>query len=366
MDLPDFKTEQWMNDHEGNAVYNMTDTCVEPLSWNELAAMDRDHLLDHVMMDYGTITGDERLKREILSLYTSGSEENITMAQGCLQANEMVLDTLLNPGDTVLTFAPGYQQFTDIPAAIGCHVIQLPLYEERGWMPDFHEIEDAMHQPVRMIILNHPSNPTGSFLKKEDLQRLADLAGKQNTWILSDEVYRGLHVDEISVSDIYERGISTSSFSKLFSLAGLRLGWIKGNRELIHQINVRRDYTIISTGQLADTLGLIALQHKEELLKRSRKITDANREVLQKFLKEDHRFSCVIPCAGTVCFLKYEGRISSRDLAEGIQKKYGVFYVPGSCFGCENHLRLGLTRNPHQTEEGLRLTARYLSEVTER
>lgn len=364
MDLPDFKTEQWMNEHEGNALYNMTDTCVEPLTWKELLSMDSDHLLDQVTMDYGVITGDERLKQEILSLYSSGTIQNITMAQGCLQANEMVMDTLLYPGDTVLTFTPGYQQFTDIPKAIGCDVIELPLYEEKEWMPDFSEIETAMeHHPVKMIILNHPSNPTGSFLKREDLVRLIKLAEEHKTWILSDEVYRGLHKEEVSVSDLYDLGVSTSSFSKLFSLAGLRLGWIKGNKELIHAINVRRDYTIISTGQLADTLGLIALQHKDQLLDRSRKITDANKQVLSEFLQKDDRFSCVIPQAGTVCFLKYEGNISSRNFAEKIQEKYGVFYVPGACFGCENHLRLGLTRDPDQTFKGLQLTARFLSEA---
>ena len=363
MDLPDFKTEQWMNEHEGNALYNMTDTCVEPLSWKELLAMDEEHLLDQVTMDYGTITGDERLKQEILSLYRTGTTENITMAQGCLQANEMVMDTLLNPGDTVLTFTPGYQQFTDIPAVIGCHVIQLPLYEEKGWLPDFEEIREVMKKPVKMIILNHPSNPTGSLLSREDLKELISLAEKQNAWILSDEVYRGLHENEVSVSDMYERGVSTSSFSKLFSLAGLRLGWIRGNAELIHAINVRRDYTIISTGQLADTLGLIALKHKRELLERSRRITDENKKVLKQFLSEDKRFSCVIPEAGTVCFLRYQGNVPSAEFAEGIQKKYGVFYVPGSCFDCENHLRLGLTRKPESTRKGLELTARYLSEI---
>lgn len=363
MHLADFKTEQWMNDHEGNALYNMTDTCVEPLTWRELLAMDTDHLLDHVTMDYGDITGKTELKQAILSLYENGTVENITMAQGCLQANEMVMDTLLNPGDTVLTFTPGYQQFTDIPKAIGCHVIELPLYEDRGWMPDFQEIEKAMKKPVKMIILNHPSNPTGSFLQREDLKRLIGLAEKADAWILSDEVYRGLHEQEDSVADLYEKGISTSSFSKLFSLAGLRLGWIKANREVIHAINVRRDYTIISTGPLADTLGLIAMNHKDELLERSRKITDGNKQVLREFLAEDPRFSCVIPDAGTVCFLRYEGKIESSVFAEEIQKKYGVFYVPGSCFDCENHLRLGLTRDPKQTRRGLELTARFLREA---
>jgi aspartate/methionine/tyrosine aminotransferase len=360
MKLPDFKTEQWMNVYEGMARLNMTDTCVEPLSFQELMRMDTDHLLDRVTMDYGEIPGDTELRKQILSLYQKGKIENITMAQGCLQANEMVMETLLEAGDHVITFTPSYQQFSSLPASIGCQVTEIPLIEEKGWAPAWDQLEEAMRQKVKMIILNNPNNPTGSFLEREDLIRLCSLAQKQGTWILSDEVYRGLHEEEVSVSDLYERGISTASLSKLFSLAGLRLGWIKASEELIHTINVRRDYSIISTGPMVDAMGRIALNHKEELLNRSRSITDANRKVLREYLQEDSRLSCVIPKAGTVCFLKYDAPVKSADLARGILQKDGVFFVPGSCFACESHLRYGLSRDPEMMKRGLHLLSAYL------
>ena len=82
----------------------------------------------------------------------------------------------------------------------------------------------------------------------------------------------------ISISDIYENGISTSSLSKVFSLAGLRLGWIKANEDVIHQINVRRDYSMISTGPLVDKLGWIALKHKDELILRAKNIISTNKK----------------------------------------------------------------------------------------
>ena len=363
MKIADFKVEQWMNAYEGKAVYNMTDTCVSPFTFSELKAMDTEHLLDRVKMDYGTITGDERLKEEILKLYAKGTTDVITMAQGCLQANEMVMETLLEPGDNVITYTPSYQQFTDLPVSLGCQVTVLPLIEEQNWQPSLSQLQKAFQKKIKLVILNCPNNPTGTLLNKEYLTELFALAEQNDAYILCDEVYRSPEIP--SISDLYAKGISTSSLSKMFSLAGLRLGWVKGPSEVINAINVRRDYTIISTGALIDTLGLIALQHKEEILSRSHQIIAANQKILTNWLKENPSFHIVMPQAGTVGFLQYDAPIDSESFAKEILEQEGVFYVPGSCFDCEKHLRLGLTADSSAFAKGLQLTAAFFQKQEE-
>ena len=101
MRLPDFKVEQWMNDYENDAIYNMTDTCVKSLTLQELLDLE-DFDFSNLILDYGQITGDIELKKEILSLYEHGTIDNITTAQGCLQANELVMNTLLEKGDHII------------------------------------------------------------------------------------------------------------------------------------------------------------------------------------------------------------------------------------------------------------------------
>ena len=365
MHLDDFLTEQWMNEHENDAVYNMTDTCVEPLSFSALMAMDNEDILRDVVLDYGTITGDIRLKREILKLYRSGTEDSITMTHGCLSANELVMYTFLEPCDTVVTFTPGYQQFTDLPRSIGCYVKEVKLYEEKGWMPDFDELEAAFAGPVRMVILNNPSNPTGTFFDEIFLNTLIGSCRKQGTLILCDEVYRGKEPDEVSVSDLYEYGLSTCSLSKMFSLAGLRLGWVKADPDLIRQINVRRDYSFISAGPLAESAALAALRHQDDLLLRSKSIIADNIKVYEEWLKSVPYASLVIPKHGTVGFLSYTGNMESRELALALLAEDGVFFVPGSCFGCEKHLRIALTREPEKTRHGLAVLAEKLKKINE-
>lgn len=361
MYLPYFDTEQWMTDHEGGALYNLTDTCIRPFSLGELLEMDKEGISKDVVLDYGSITGDVRLKKELLSLYTTGSEENITTASGCNQANEMVMLALLENGDRLITYTPGYQSYIDLPKSVGCDVVTLPLYEDNGWQPSLTDLRKAFEQPVKMVILNMPSNPTGVVFNEEYLNELIALCRKENTWILADEVYRDIR--QPSLSDLYEKGIATASLSKLFSLAGLRFGWIKGPKEVIDTINCRRDYSIISTGPLVDTLALVALRNKEAILNRSYQRIETSKTIIHEWLKEEKRCTWVEPAGGTVSFLGYHKKTSSAALCEGLQKRYGVFFVPGSAFGYEYHVRLSLTAEADRLKEGLRLFSRYLDEI---
>ena len=297
MRLPDFKVEQWMNDYENDAIYNMTDTCVKFLTLQELLDLE-DFDFSNLILDYGQITGDVELKKEILSLYEHGTIDNITTAQGCLQANELVMNTLLEKGDEVICVVPGYQQFVDVPKSIGCKVHLVEL-DEMDWQVSVEKFRGVLNSSTKMMILNNPSNPTGTEYSNDFLNALIEICKPYGTYILCDEVYRGLN-QEVSISDIYENGISTSSLSKIFSLAGLRLGWIKANEYVIHQINVRRDYSMISTGPLVDTLGRIALKHKDELILRAKniistnKLDNRNQVKIKKISMIFHGFYCTL------------------------------------------------------------------------
>lgn len=359
MRLPDFKVEQWMNDYENDAIYNMTDTCVKALTLQELLDLE-DFDFNELTLDYGQITGDVELKKEILSLYERGTIDNITTAQGCLQANELVMNTLLEKGDEVICVVPGYQQFVDIPKSIGCKVNLIEL-DERDWQVGVEKFRKMLNTSTKMIVLNNPSNPTGTEYSNDFLNELIEVCKPYGTYILCDEVYRGLN-QEVSISDIYENGISTSSLSKVFSLAGLRLGWIKANEDVIHQINVRRDYSMISTGPLVDKLGWIALKHKDELILRAKNIISTNKNIVREWLKENPRFECVLPSGGTVCFLKYYFDLKSETFSKLLLAEKGVFFVPGSCFDKEYYFRLGLAQDSKLFKSGLDELSNFVDE----
>ena len=255
---------------------------------------------------------------------------------------------------------PGYQQFVDVPKSLGCKVHLVEL-DEWDWQVSVEKFRGVLNSSTKMIILNNPSNPTGTEYSNEFLNALIELCKPYNTYILCDEVYRGLN-EEVSISDLYENGISTSSLSKMFSLAGLRLGWIKANEYVIHQINVRRDYSMISTGPLVDKLGWIALKHKDELILRAKNIISTNKNIVHEWLKDNPSFECVLPSGGTVCFLKYYFDLKSETFAKVLLAEKGVFFVPGSCFDKEYYFRLGLAQDSKLFKAGLNELSNFVDE----
>ena len=350
MKINDFKVEQWMNDHEKKAIYNLTDTCVKACTWQEL--MERVDIDPDLGLDYGDITGSEAVKQAILSLYTTHDLKSLTMFHGCLEANQHVMDTLLEPKDHIITYTPGYQQFWDYPRSLGVDATLLALKEEMGWMPNIDELKESIRSNTKMIILNNPNNPTGTMFPRSFMEPLIQICKEKGIWILCDEVYRGFD-DQPSISDLYEKGIATSSLSKVFALPGLRYGWVKACPSLISKINVRRDYTMISTGPLMDTIAAQVLAHKDEILQKNKAYIEQNKHIFTTWEQTQSHYHLIMPKAGTVGFLSYDMDISSTDLANRLLDEEGIFFVPGSCFGFDHLVRFGLGQDSHLLEKGL-------------
>ena len=354
MRLPVFKVEQWMTDYENQAIYNLTDTCIQAHSLSELQ-LDKD-----IVLDYGSITGDIKTKECILSMYETGDINSITTTHGCLEANELVMMTLLEKGDHVITFTPGYQQFIEFPKMLGCEVSCISCFEKENWMPNLEKVKEAITGSTTMVILNNPNNPTGAYLDRDMLETLIEICREKKIYIFCDEVYR-CDLSQASISDLYEYGVSTSSLSKAFGLAGLRFGWIKANQEIINRINQVRDYTMISTGPLSDAFAKCALEKKGKFLKDGQAIIQKNKEIVSKWLEKDSRFHVVLPKTGTVCFLGYDFDIDSQTLSRELLKE-GIFFVPGSCFEASRYLRLGLGQESTKLEIGLEKLSQWVDD----
>jgi len=367
MKIAEFDVETWMTDHENHCQYNLTETCISSLSLNDLQSFVDENIAEHLMsmtMDYGPIIGSPRLKKAILSLYEKGNADNITISHGAINGNELVMMTLLKPGDHVISFYPSYQQMYDFPRSLGCEVSLIELKEENNWLPSIEDFKKYMKPHTKMFCLNAPNNPTGTTLPLSLMKEIIALAKEHHCYILCDEIYRGLNTvtkeKSPSFSDYYEKAIVTQSLSKVFSFAGLRLGWIKGPKEVIDLINLRRDYHIISSGPMDDYLACLVLENKEQILKRNFEIVNKNKEILKEWMAHEPHVSCVIPEDGTVGFLKYDFDIPSKQLCEKLQEETGVFFVPGSAFGIEYHLRFGFTHEESEVREGLQVFSNWL------
>lgn len=365
MKIDKFKVEEWFNKYESKAKYDLADTCVESLSVDELLKITGGDLkeIHSKKLNYGDIHGSTRLKNAICTMYKKQNPANITVTHGAIGANQLVMLSLIEPKDKVVSIIPTYQQHYSIPKSIGANVKILYLKEENNWLPDLDELENLVGNDTKIICMNNPNNPTGAVIPEKMLEQIVKIAQKSGAYILCDEVYRGLeHNGQISksIADIYKKGISTGSVSKVFSLAGLRLGWITAPEEVIEEINHQREYNTISVGILDDYFASLAIENKNKIIERNLHKILEGKKVLTDWLNTENHCHCVIPQGGTTAFARYDIKIKSTDLCKKLQKDTGVMLLPGETMELDGYLRIGYGNNLAKLKQALNIFSHWL------
>jgi aspartate/methionine/tyrosine aminotransferase len=371
-----FALERWMTTWETLTPYDIAESGIYPMSVKELLAFEppaeREQLLERLLdlrLGYSEAPGTLELRSAIAATYRRAGPEEILVTTGAIEANFLLFNVLLEPGDHVVAVYPAYQQLYSVPRAIGCEVALWKLRPENGFRYDLHELERLLTTRTRLIVINTPHNPTGAMLSEEDLIRIDRLAASVGARVLSDEAYRWLDLpggDPLAppMRDLGEAGISVGTVSKPFGLPGLRIGWIAGPAELIAQCWATRDYVTLSPGKLNDALAVLAFKHRGRIVERTRAIVRRNLETARAwFAEHSDVVSWTPPRGGLLALLGYALDIPSLELSDRLAEKYGVMLAPGSAFGVEHHLRIGVGQEPDTFAEGLRRTAACLADL---
>ena len=374
MKIKPFAVEEWMNAWEVGAKYNIAETCVDSISMNdlfELTGEDKTEFLNRLCarrLSYGDIEGLPEFRKGVCGLYKTLNIENIVPTHGASGANHHVFYSLISPGDRVVSIMPTYQQLYSIPESYGADVQILHLSKENNYLPDLEKLRRLVTPKTKMICINNPNNPTGALMSEQLLREIVEIARSADAWILCDEVYRHLSQEDgwcPSIVDLYEKGISVSSMSKAFSLAGLRLGWIATHdMSVVKSCLSHRDYNLVSCGVFDEMLAAVALKHRDKLLERSRKIVRENLQILDDWVGSEPHVSYVKPKAGTTALVYYDLDISSYEFCEEMYKKTGAFVTPGDCFEVPHSMRIGYAYGKQDLIDGLKAISEYIAMKT--
>lgn len=370
MKIEDFHVEIWMNTYETKCKHNIAETCVDSITFAdlmELAGKTGDILgeLNGMKLTYGAIEGSLRLRTAISALYPGRGPHEVLVTHGAIGANALLYDTLIEPGDEVVSIVPAYQQHYSLPESRGARVKRLKLRAEDGYLPDLDALEALVTPETKIIALTNPNNPTGSVIDEARLRGIADIARRHNAWVLCDEVYRGVNQADdalpASMAEIYERGVAVGSMSKAFALAGLRLGWIVASPDLLQKVTVHRDYNTISVGMIDDHVASIALENSDALLRRNRQIVRTNLTLLDDWVSREPLMSWVRPTGGTVTLLNYDLDIGSYEFCRRLMDETGVLLTPGAAFEMEGTVRIGFGNGTDALRGGLEGLSRFLA-----
>jgi aspartate/methionine/tyrosine aminotransferase len=357
MKLEQFSLERMQSTWEHRVDFNLSESGVRPLSPRELLANDSgatDGVLDQRLV-YTQSNGTPELRAAIAALYPGASDEHIQVTNGGSEANFISVWRLIEPGDEVAMLVPNYLQTWGLARAFGATVREWRLIEEGHggrWRPDLQTLEQIVSDRTRLIIICTPNNPTGARLTAEELDRIAAIAARHGTWILSDEVYRGAELDGVdspSMWERYDRLIITSGLSKAYGLPGLRIGWAVAPPPMIASLWSYHDYTTIGPGALSDRLARAALAPATRLriLDRTREILRANLPLVEDWLRaHESGFSWTPPEAGAIIYVRYHYRVNSTMLVTRLRDTHSVLVVPGDHFGMDGYLRIGYGEPP--------------------
>lgn len=373
MKIEPFKVEEWMNAYETGARYNIAETCVDSVSLDELFELTGENKgkfwneFSSQRLTYGYIEGNPSLKEGICSLYHTLKPDEIVPTHGAAGANHHIFYSLLEPGDRVISIIPTYQQLYAIPKCYGADVKMLHLKAENGYLPDLEELKRLAVSGTKMICINNPNNPTGALMSRELLMQIVEIARSVDAYVLCDEVYRHLtQKDEWceSIVDLYEKGISVSSMSKVFSLAGLRLGWIAAHdQDVIKTCLSHRDYNLVSCGMFDEHLAGIALKHCDKLLARNRAIVRTNLEILNDWVQSELHMSYQKPQAGTTALVFYDFDMDSYEFCERMYYETGAFVTPGDCFEEKHSIRIGYASDTQELKDGLAAMSSFIRKL---
>jgi len=371
MKIKPFLVEEWMNAYEVGARYNIAETCVDSISLDDLFALtgeDKGAFLDKLCerrLTYGDIEGAPAFRAGVCKLYKTMKPENIVPTHGAAGANHHVFYSLVEPGDRVISIMPTYQQLYSIPESFGADVQFLHLTAENGFLPDLEELKRLAIPGTKMICINNPNNPTGALISTQMLKEIVEIARSVGAYVLCDEVYRHLTQEDVwceSIVDLYEKGISVSSMSKVFSLAGLRLGWIATHdQDLIRSCLSHRDYNLISCNMIDEAVAGLALAHSDKLLARSRGIVRENLAILDQWVQGEPHVHYVKPKAGTTALVYYDFDIPSHDFCVQMYHTTGAFVTPGDCFEQPHSMRIGYAYGKQALIDGLAAVSAFMA-----
>lgn len=345
------KKEPWSKKHKrvinvsaGGLPYNFSNSFAQPLTNKELMELTHARGDYELLEEYNNHTlsytpngGSQDLREEIAKLYGSAiTANNIIVFAGAQVALQTAAIALASDCHSIV-FTPGYQSTIEAPEHAGGQITRITLKASNNWQINPQEVQDAIRENTRYMVLNEPFNPTGTLMSPLLQLQLQTIAQKHGIYIMCDEVYRLLEHDSNdrlpAMSDLYFKGISVVTLSKPWGGCGITIGWLAFQDLSIKQKLIDVQYfSTACPSRASEIQAIMVLRASEIILKKNRNIIRYNLNLLNNFIKEYNEFfEWVHPKAGAIAFVKFKGPLTSEQLGDQLASS-GIGIKPAYCF----------------------------------
>lgn len=274
-------------------------------------------------------------------------DNEIVVTVGGSEAIDIALRAMLNAGDEVIIPQPSYVSYEPCTVLADGVPVIINLKAENEFRLTAEELENAITDKTKVLILPFPNNPTGSIMEKEDLKSIAKVIIKHDIFVISDEIYSELsyknkHISITSIDGMKERTILINGFSKSYAMTGWRLGYACGNKDIIAQMTKIHQYAIMCAPTISQYAAVDALKNGDEDVEKMKKSYNQRRRFLMNAFKEMD-LECFEPFGAFYVFpcIKEFG-MTSEEFATRFLEEEKVAAIPGTAFGDsgEGYLRI--------------------------
>jgi aspartate/methionine/tyrosine aminotransferase len=283
----------------------------------------------------------------------------VVAAAGTSFANHLAMAALFEPGDEVVFEQPTYEPMLSTALYLGANLRRFQRRSENGFGVDIQELERAVTQRTRLIVLCNLHNPSSALVSQATLREIGEIAGRVGARVLVDEVYLEALFENAPPSAFYlgEQFAVTSSLTKAYGLSGLRSGWILAQPDLAKRMWRLNDLFAATPAHPAELLSVIALANLDRVARRAQEILAKNHASVSEFLDSRNDLEVFRPGVGTTVFPRVKHG-NADEFADFLRREYDTSIVPGRFFEMPEHFRIGLGGDPAVTAEGLqRLSA---------
>ncbi len=313
---------------------------------------------------YTQVDGTPELKKAIAAKFRreNGLDyqlNQITVGTGGKQVLYNALTVTVNPGDEVVVPAPYWVSYPDIVNLCEGTPVAVVGPENNGFKLRPEDLDAAITQKTKWLILNSPSNPSGAAYTKKELRALADVLLKHpHVWVLTDDMYEHVLYDDFEYWTIaqvepklYPRTLTLNGMSKAYCMTGWRLGYAAGPVELIKAIGALQSQSTTNPSSISQAAGVEALNGPQDFIPKHNAIFKTRRDLVVKMLNAADGLRCPVPegafyvypsCAGAIGKRTPAGKAIETDteFCEYLLETVGVAVVPGTAFGLAPHFRV--------------------------
>jgi aspartate aminotransferase len=285
----------------------------------------------------------------------------VVVSNGAKHACYNAILATCQPGDEVVIPAPYWVSYPDMVRLVGAEPVIVPTSERNAWKMRAEDFENAMTPRTKMLIMNSPSNPTGSVYTREELEAIVSVAAEEDIYVLSDEIYEKLvyddvkHVSIASLSqEAYDLTITVNGFSKSYAMTGWRLGYLAAPDAVVRAVDSIQSHTSSNPSSFSQYGALAALKGDQQPLADMREEFDMRRNYMFDRLSKISNITAVKPQGAFYILVNISQLgLTSQNFADRLLSKANVAVVPGAAFGDDRTVRFSYATSLDVIKKGL-------------